>query len=520
VIFLFIKDLKDFEKLILEFGNDFFWRNFFQTFLFYNKKIFNTNKSMIDFDNENELFRIENISELYEIGLAIINKSDKKKLGQYYTPKDVSKFMSEELLKIYSDELICDVSSGTGNLLIEFLSLMKPEKIINLIKNKKLNLFDIDHTASFVAKMKICYYFIEELEMFIKIDELIKDHKGNFLSNDINLPNNSIVISNPPYGKLDNKLEIWDSSTTKNTKDLYSIFIEKMVKQSKKGIIISPQSYLGGNKFNSLRKSLSGYGGSIFAFDNVPASIFNGRKKGIFNSNKANSVRAAIMLYQKDFDGFRVTPLIRFKNNEREYVFSNINRILGNKHYNGSKPWLKIQKNLENLVDVLSNEDRIFDCLDNLNEAYSINIPSTPRYFITGTSIKLNRSSFITIHPASDYHNKIIYLVLNSSISYLWWRIHDGGITITKKTLLSIPVLKLPESIVNDLYFEGISLEKENKVLKNNANKINENIKLPKYFRDKINLEIIKYLNLDSKLMNFLNSIHSNNFRDSLEFLL
>ena len=43
------------------------------------------------------------------------------------------------------------------------------------------------------------------------------------------------------------------------------------------------------------------------------------RKHGIFNNNTANSVRAAITLLKKSDDkkGFKITPMIRFKNEER-----------------------------------------------------------------------------------------------------------------------------------------------------------------------------------------------------------
>jgi predicted RNA methylase len=466
------------------------------------------------------LFKINNISELYEIGLSIINKTDKKRLGQYYTPKDVSVFMAKELKSHYESEKICDVSSGTGNLIIEFLSLFTKDELMNIINNRKIHLFDLDETAMFVAKMIIAYNFINNKNDFENIDNLIIEHTGNFLSDKIVLPDNSVVISNPPYGKLDENIEVWNECTTKKTNDLYGLFIEKMVKQSNFGVIISPQSYLGSNKFKSLRKSLKGYSGKIFAFDNVPASIFNGRKKGIFNSNTANSVRAAIMVYLKKDNGFRISPLVRFKNTERELVINNLNNILGNKLYQDSQPWLKVPKQLEKIVDILKDHKRISDYIENNNSNLIINVPSTPRYFITATNSNLSRSSIIKINPKNDYYNKVIYLMLNSSISYLWWRIHDGGITITKETLLSIPVIELPVEIVNNLYEVGINLESQNIIVKNNANKLNENIKFPKEYRDKINLEILNHLNLDSSLINHLNSIHFNNFKESLQYLI
>ena len=96
--------------------------------------------------------------------------------------------------------------------------------------------------------------------------------------------------------------------------------MDKIFKQSESTVIITPYSFISGNKFYSLRQNMCKYGnGFIVNFDNVPGNIFCGRKHGIFNTNTANSVRAAITLLKKSDDkkGFKITPMIRFKNEER-----------------------------------------------------------------------------------------------------------------------------------------------------------------------------------------------------------
>ncbi len=47
--------------------------------------------------NKNDFLNYNNLSYLYEYGLAYINKSYKKDLGKYYTPEDVARFMGEFL---------------------------------------------------------------------------------------------------------------------------------------------------------------------------------------------------------------------------------------------------------------------------------------------------------------------------------------------------------------------------------------------------------------------------------------
>ena len=70
---------------------------------------------------------------------------------------------------------------------------------------------------------------------------------------------------------------------------------------------------------------MNNYNGFVVSFDNVPGNIFNGRKYGIFNSNKGNSVRAAITVVEnkKDVKGFRFSPLVRFKTEERSRMLKN-----------------------------------------------------------------------------------------------------------------------------------------------------------------------------------------------------
>jgi hypothetical protein len=70
----------------------------------------------------------------------------------------------------------------------------------------------------------------------------------------------------------------------------------------------------------------------------------------------------------------------------------------------------------------------------------------------------------------------VAYLLLNSSYMYWWWRVNDGGMTISEKTLMSLPVInEMPTS--NNLLSRIELSEKTNRVFKRNAGKDNENVK-------------------------------------------
>ena len=59
---------------------------------------------------------------------------------------------------------------------------------------------------------------------------------------------------------------------------------------------------------------------------------------------------------------------------------------------------------------------------------------------------------------------------------YWWWRINDGGMTISERTLLTLPIIN--EILVDkNLLFKIEQSEKTNIVIKRNAGKDNENVK-------------------------------------------
>jgi len=107
---------------------------------------------------------------------------------------------------------------------------------------------------------------------------------------------------------------------------------------------------------------------------------------------------------------------------------------------------------------------------------YRLIVPSTPRYFISALKMPVERSSFRILYFYTERERDIAYLLLNSSYMYWWWRINDGGMTISEKTLLTLPVFDgIP--INRKLVSKIEQSEKINLVVKRNAGKDNENVK-------------------------------------------
>ncbi len=465
--------------------------------------------------NQNKFLNIENLSELYEMGLALESKKNKKDNGQYYTPNDVS-FVAANWFKDLKGENICDVACGTGKLILAYLDILGKEKTINLIKNGKLYLYDIDETALSICKTILLVKYGKELS------EYIHDIHCDFLSKNISLPQNCKVISNPPYSNVKTLSKDWYSTViTVKTKELYAMFMEKIIKQSEASVIISPYSFIGGNKFYSLRVLMNNYNGFIVSFDNVPGNIFCGKKHGVFNTNTSNSVRAAITVVEnkENYKGFMLTPLIRFKNEERTHLLKpDILKNFINERYQiiskQNPAYCKCFKQLDKIWGMWKEKSKKFlgEFISQFGQ-YILSMPNTCRYFTTASKGLLNRRGQIVLRFGDKNIFNFVFCLINSSFAYWYWRLFDGGVTYPKSLLLSMPVFfdlltENDKEFFNNITNEMINNASNFIITKNNIG-IQENIKYPKEYRDKINRKLLDILglNIDEKIFDL---VHSN----------
>lgn len=469
----------------------------------------------LDNDFDSDIFSLDNYGELYEIGLAHENKISKKKQGKYYTPRDVALLMAG-WLKDLDAQNVCDVGCGVGNLTLAYLDLIGKEKTRDLIFAGKLYLYDMDEIALEICKYTIAIKFGKDLLNKINIEVC------DFLNKKVELPKNSKVISNPPYYKISDYGKYWNKTKVMmDSKELYSCFMEKIIKESDKAVIITPYSFIGGGKFYSLRKVMNKYNGFVISFDNVPGNIFNGRKYGIFNSNKGNSVRAAITVVEnrEGVKGFRFSPLLRFKTDERskmlnrKYLENQVNDRY--QEVNSKKrAYYKCHNELINVFDRwIDISDKKMISMISSKEGYEIYVPTTCRYFTVGSKRKLNRVGIRIVHVLKKEEYNYIYCMLNSTFAYWYWRLYDGGINCPLTIINSIPVFfnKLTAAQKKEIDIIAEEMQKnEEKYLtyKMNAGKEQENIKFPIEYRNRINTIFFHALGITDDVSIF-NIIHS-----------
>lgn len=463
-----------------------------------------------------EILDVDNFGELYEMGLALQNKQLKKDSGQYYTPEDISQIMCEWLLKS-KEENVCDVGCGTGNLILTYLSLMERKKAVDLILSGKVYLYDSDDIA-----LKICKTIISEKYGY-DIAEKINFVHCDFLDRCVKLPENCKVISNPPYASVSDISISWEQTDViRDTNEYYAAFMEKILNQSVSSVIISPFSFISGGKFYSLRKVMNNLSGFIVSFDNVPGNIFCGRKHGIFNTNTANSVRAAITVSSKEGSskGYRLSPLIRFKNTERKELLKceTLENFLNPQKQivSAKNPmFFKCDKRLRNIFEIWNKKSNGSHLADYIceNGKYSLSMPNTCRYYTTASPDIMKRSGQLTLNFDKKEVFNFVYCLINSSFVYWHWRIYDGGITYPKNLLLKLPVFLEILTKEDYEFFDKVASEMMEKsknyvITKNNVG-IQENIKFPREYRDKINERLLKILGISEDYRIF-DIIHSN----------
>ena len=412
---------------------------------------------------------IGEISVLYEYSLAHVNQEHREDEGQYFTPDDVSIFMSKKS-SLFAPGVWLDPCCGIGNLSFWLINEQtdKEEFILN-----HLFFIDRDYLALFISRVLMTIKFQNKIANFF---DAAKDRflcKDYLESND--LPKYDYALLNPPY-VVTNPNAKFRSALTKNT---YAYFLEKVMENTKGFISITPQTFTHSPAFNSIRSVLKNkYSNlSIYCFDNVPQNIFKGYKFGSKNTNKANSTRAAIIVaHSNGIQSQMITPLLRWKSTERSQLFSRMEDFLSPAPlYSSIYP--KIDKGLVPLYFEVINYPKILkDLLASKKTQFCLQIPSTPRYFISALKNPVSRSSSRVIYLPNEQVFNLVYLLVNSSYMYWWWRINDGGMTLSEKTLLTLPI---PESVIIDpqLILELEKSEENNKVFKKNAGKINENVK-------------------------------------------
>lgn len=203
------------------------------------------------------------VAEAYRTTI-ISPRIEKKELGQFFTPKSVSQFMTSLFdIEDGSEIRLLDPGAGSGILSAAFC-----EQILNFHKNIKLTV-DLYETDSrlypYLEKtLRFCKHELEKNGHSLEFNILKKDfvlscysQSNNFvlLEESSSPVRYDYVISNPPYYKL-NKISPEAKLTKSNNPNIYSLFMEISAGLLKNGgelVFITPRSFCSGTYYQKFR---------------------------------------------------------------------------------------------------------------------------------------------------------------------------------------------------------------------------------------------------------------------------
>ena len=437
---------------------------------------------------------IGEISVLYEYSLATVDSTSRKDNGMFFTPDDVAQFMCSFSNRFPQGQWL-DPCAGIGNLSWHLVSIQQdPEKFLM----SKMILSDRDDLALLIARTLLTASFQKNeprlfhkiRKNFVTLDFLSMSDEATLFGHKNSLddvPAHDFVIVNPPYLATTQD----DSFETATARDLYAYFLENIIKTSSGFISITPQSFTNASKFFCLRRLLLERFRNItvFCFDNIPGNIFRGIKFGSTNSNSAISIRPAITIAIPGEGTPRITSLLRWRTSERSQIFERA------EDFSSTAPlttdfFPKVSSVFADLYEESQNWRTLASMVSMKTTDFPLFVPSSPRYFISATKSEMDRSSQHTLFFADEHSRNRAYLILNSSLTYWWWRVRDGGMTLSQETLLSVPLPKFRfrSSLVKKLE----DSEATNRVHKQNAGAPRENVKHPRALIDEINRAVLR----------------------------
>lgn len=408
----------------------------------------------------------------YEALLASLDRGRRRDSGQYFTPDDAAAFMTAHATDFPTGHWL-DPCSGVGNLSWHLAAGQSDPAVF---VREHLTLIDKDETALLTAVAILAADFAGRGDAEAVSALQHRSQVRDFLSRDP-LPAFDYAILNPPYARAPQKA----GYRTGSTRDLFAYFLERIASNAQGFIAVTPASYLSIPKFQPLRDHLdrTSAGGRIYVFDNVPDTLFRGYKFGSHNTSKTNFVRAAITVVTPCATEWLLTPILRWTTESRSQMFARCHEFLSPRRVGPHGEWAKLPSPLHPTWEFLTGIDlTLADLVTEEESPFRLTVATTPRYYISATTRPLDRSSKAVLHFRTAGDRDHASIVLNSSLPYLWWRVLDGGVSLPRRVLMSVPIPELPADHA-DLIARISESENRHVVTKLNAGRQNENVKHP-----------------------------------------
>lgn len=419
--------------------------------------------------------------------------SNQKKTGTYYTPSDVSDFLSKNLLNDFSeDKKLLDPMCGTGSLIFAFL------KNIDVSKNYYKNIYavDIDEFALHILRQRMYVHFISlgaEKKNLKKY--LLKNiYKSDILNQESIYPKVDLIISNPPYFEIPTKKYGFGN--------IYAFSLNKMtdfLKSNGALSVIVPISFQTTNRMEKLRnKVFNDFNHvKISSFADRPDSLFKGvhQKINIIYGSKSKILEPGVF----------TTKYNIWRSENRSALFTNIS------YFKNNKPTYMIGSNthnsiIEKITSYTENITRYEHGTSGCTLYVSSRIAQWSKAFIDAQK----NGEYLKINLDTDNDLKVLFCIFNSNTFWvLWATVSDGW----HNSMKIIRLMKITETMMTSSklvnYSKKLRMELENNKVFINSKQIDYIFKhnLSKKTIDDIDKEIGNHLGLNDEEIEFIKNI-------------
>ncbi|GEM_PF-355802 len=422
-----------------------------------------------------------------------IARTRKKDSGIFYTPPDVASYMAGETLLGHGSHLkILDPAAGTGVFLRAALAQLR-------VKDQSRNAYclaldtlygcDIDAQSLDGAALVILADVLPDaMEVAATPLAAWKALRTNLRQCDATLidpalPSTSerlslqdifpavskgfdVIIGNPPYADIGMRHDLAAmaerfqsiKACPKRTADLYTVFVEQMVRLSSEkasGAMVLPLSLAcnSGPQFRACREAIEAQPGHWrFAFfDRQPHALFGEDVK----------TRNTILFWSRQDSGTKIStgPLRRWRGDDRREMFKCIDFTSIKKGIATGIPklhgpaqaavWNSLRDFPDTLSDLITDSSRTVLCDLPAGSSCEVFVAPTAYNFLgvaRPCSLNKNRNEELSSNPMirlkfrSEELAAAAYATLSGYFAFWWWHVTGDGFHVNQKTLGSIPI--------------------------------------------------------------------------------
>jgi hypothetical protein len=461
----------------------------------------------------------------------LIQRKDRRNSGIHHTPYDLAGHMCELAITKSnysksgaSEFLAVDIAHGAGAFTLQMARKISQLKNIDIQRVLTENIlgFDIDkevlevasfcfHIEAKFPKKPLSYnlFTLNSLEGD-KSRKSIRDKITKIVDID---SAKIVVIGNPPYVEI--KLEDYQDYDFKTLKcrNLSAFFLEQALGILPKQSVISqvvPISLIHSKRMISIRELMVNMSKSLYveSFDCVPGYMFDQGKIGS-NSNTSITQRISVItiVVGEEFNNFSSSRFLRWRGDERNSLFKSISSVRLNKKLYSSDCWPCIGSEEEkNILNKIMKTPKRVKHLISKDHQHRLYIPDSTRYFISAVHQDLERGQKVICLPDRQ-SSDLVQILLNSDFFYWFWRITDGGFSVSLNTISSLPlppdgiieikkseITKIARKLRSKRVMDSCRVVKSNK-----GNKINYKFDKDKHLMEEIDNLVHELYEIDEK---------------------